>query len=105
MLVNLAFNIIIPAVILSKFSGEEHLGPEWGIIVALAFPIGYGIKDYFRASKVNCLSALGVFSVFMTGGISLLELDPKYTAYKEAGIPLLLWLAVIGSLKTPWPLV
>ena len=105
MFLNLAFNILIPVIILSKFSGEEHLGPEWGIVVALAFPIGYGIKDYFRARKVNFFSALGVFSVFMTGGISLLELDPKYIAYKEAGIPLLLGLAVIGSLKTPWPLV
>lgn len=105
MLVNLLFNIIIPAVILSKFSGENQLGPQWGIVVALAFPIGYGVKDYFRARKVNFFSALGVFSVFMTGGISLLQLDPKYIAYKEAGIPLLLGLAVIASLKTPWPLV
>lgn len=105
MLVNLLFNIIIPVVILSRFSGDEHLGAEWGIVVALAFPIGYGITDYFRAGKVNFFSALGVFSVFMTGGISLLELDPKYIAYKEAGIPLILGLAVIGSLKTPWPLV
>ena len=105
MLLNILFNIAIPAIILSKFSGEDQLGPAWGIVVALAFPIGYGIKDYFRAQKVNFFSALGVFSVFMTGGISLLELDPKYIAYKEAGIPLLLGLAVIGSLKTPWPLV
>lgn len=105
MLLNLAFNIVIPVIILSKFSGEQHLGPSWGIVVALAFPIGYGVNDYFRAGKVNFFSALGVFSVVMTGGISLLELDPKYIAYKEAGIPLLLGLAVIGSLKTPWPLV
>lgn len=105
MLVNLLFNIVIPAIILSKFSGDDWLGAEWGIIVALAFPIGYGVKDYFRANKINFFSALGVFSVFMTGGISLLELDPKYIAYKEAGIPLLLGLAVIGSLKTPWPLI
>eukprot|EP00903_Cladosiphon_okamuranus_P004445 g4443.t1 len=105
MLVNLLFNIAIPAIILSRFSGDAHLGPEWGIVVALAFPISYGVMDYFRASKVNFFSALGVFSVFMTGGISLLELDPKYIAYKEAGIPLLLGLAVIGSLKTPWPLI
>ena len=105
MLLNILFNIAIPAIILSKFSGEDQLGPAWGIVVALAFPIGYGIKDYFRAQKVNFFSALGVFSVFMTGGISLLELDPKYIAYKEAGIPLILGLAVIGSLKTPWPLV
>jgi len=105
MLINILFNIAIPAIILSRFSGNEHLGPTWALIVALAFPIGYGIKDYFRAGKINFFSGLGVLSVLLTGGISLLGLDPKYIAYKEAGIPLLLGLAVIGSLKTPWPLI
>ena len=105
MLVNIIFNIALPAIILSRLSGEEHLGPTWALVVALAFPIGYGIKDYFRAGKINFFSGLGVMSVLLTGGISLLELDPKYIAYKEAGSPLLIGLAVIGSLKTRWPLV
>lgn len=105
MLINLLFNIVIPTVILTKFSGQENLGPQMGIIVALAFPIGYGIKDYFRAHKINFFSALGVFSVAMTGGMSLLEIDPQYIAIKEAAIPAIFGLATLISLKTPFPLV
>lgn len=102
---NLALNIIIPTVILSKFSGEEHLGVKGGIIVALAFPIIYGIMDFFRARKINGFSALGVVSILLTGGISLFELDPKYMAIKEATIPGLLCIATLISLKTRFPLV
>lgn len=102
---NLALNIIIPTVILSKFSGEAHLGVKGGLIVALAFPIIYGIMDFFRARKINVFSALGVVSILLTGGISLLELDPKYIAIKEATIPAILGLATLISLKTRYPLV
>lgn len=105
MLLNLLLNIAIPTIILTRFSGPEQLGPQWGIVVALAFPILYGVKDYFRAHKINFFSALGVFSVTMTGGMSLLEIDPKYIAIKEAAIPALFGLATLISLKTKFPLV
>lgn len=105
MFINLLLNIVIPTIILTKFSGPAHLGPQFGIIVALAFPIVYGIKDYFRAQKVNFFSALGVFSVAMTGGMSLLEIDPKYIAIKEAAVPAIFGLATLISLKTRFPLV
>ena len=105
MLLNLLLNIAIPAIILARFSGPEHLGPQMGIIVALAFPVIYAIKDYFRAQKVNFFSALGVFGVTMTGGMSLLEIDPKYIAIKEAAVPALFGLATLASLKTRYPLV
>ncbi|WNO11014.1 VC0807 family protein [Teredinibacter sp. KSP-S5-2] len=105
LLLNLLLNIVIPTVILTKFSGENYLGVKMGIVVALAFPIGYGVMDFFRAKKVNFFSALGVISILLTGGISLLELDPKYIAIKEAAIPAILGLATILSLKTKYPLV
>ncbi|MEY4589231.1 MAG: hypothetical protein RL497_1307 [Pseudomonadota bacterium] len=105
MLVNLLINVAAPSIILSKFSGEQTLGPVWGLIVALAFPIGYGLWDFFRRRKVNFFSALGVFSTFLTGGMTLLKLPPEYIAIKEASIPLLFGLAVLGSLYTPFPLV
>ena len=104
-LLNLLLNIVIPTVILTKFSGDEHLGATYGVVVALAFPITYGILDFGRAKKVNIFSALGVFSVMLTGGISLLELDPKYIAIKEAAIPGVLAIVTLVSLKTPFPLV
>ena len=105
LLLNLVFNIVIPTVILTKFSGENQLGPQLGIVVALAFPIVYGVKDYFRLHKINFFSALGVFSVLMTGGMSLLEIDPKYIAIKEAAIPAAFGIATLISLKTKFPLV
>lgn len=105
MLPNLVFNIIIPTLILTKFSSEDMLGPTLGIIAALAFPIGYGLWDLKQSGKVNALSVLGIISVFLTGGISLLQLDPSYIAIKEAAIPGLIGLAVLISQKTSYPLV
>lgn len=105
MLVNLGFNVIVPTLILTKLSGDEYLGTTWGVVIALLFPIVYGLRDFQQRGKVNLFSGLGVFSVVMTGGISLLELDPQYLAYKEAGIPAIFGLATLVSLKTPYPLV
>ena len=102
---NLAFNILIPVVILSRFSGEESLGPTWGIVIALLFPIAYGLWDLRESGKINPFSVLGVVSVFLTGGISLLELDPQYIAIKEAAIPAIIGLAVLISQRTRFPLV
>mgnify|MGYP003683238053 CR=1 FL=1 len=105
MLLNLALNIIIPTVILTKLSGDEHLGTQWAIVVALAFPILYGINDFRHNKKVNLFSALGVLSIVLTGGISLLELDPQYIVIKEAGVPALFGIATLISLRTRYPLV
>ncbi len=105
MLANIGFNLIIPTLILTKLSKEEYLGPSWAIVVALAFPIIYGLKDFRLTRKPNVFSILGVISITLTGGISLLELDPQYIAIKEAGIPGLLGLATLYSLRTRFPLV
>ena len=102
---NLAFNILIPVIILSRFSGDDSLGPTWGIIIALVFPVGYGLWDLRESGKINPFSVLGVVSVFLTGGISLLELDPQYIAIKEAAIPAIIGLAVLISQRTRFPLV
>lgn len=102
---NLAFNILIPVIILTRFSGEDSLGPTWSIVIALAFPILYGLWDLRESGKINPFSVLGVISVFLTGGISLLELDPQYIAIKEAAIPGIIGLAVLISQRTRFPLV
>lgn len=104
-LANLAFNIIIPVFILSRLSGDDSLGPSLSIVFALAFPIGYGLWDLRQSGKVNPFSILGVVSVFLTGGISLLELDPKYIAIKEAAIPACIGIAVLFTQRTRFPLV
>lgn len=105
LLANLLLNIIIPTLILSKLSSDDYLGTKLAIVVALAFPFAYGLKDLIGSGKVNFYSALGIISIMLTGGIGLLELDAEYMAIKEATIPAILGIATVGSLYTRWPLV
>ena len=58
---SLLLNVVVPAVILMKFSSPERLGPVWGLVIALSFPLGYGIYDFFDRKKVNFISILGLF--------------------------------------------
>ncbi|GAK17022.1 hypothetical protein JCM19053_2132 [Vibrio sp. JCM 19053] len=88
-----------------KFSGDEHLGTAMALVVALLFPIIYGGMDLVRNKKFNFISALGFISVLLTGGIGLLELDTRWLALKEALIPGLIGLAVLGSTFTRYPLM
>ncbi|MFT7492283.1 MAG: hypothetical protein ACI80S_001883 [Pseudohongiellaceae bacterium] len=104
-LINILFNIIIPTLILSKLSGADELGVKWGLIVALSFPIIYGLRDLKRSGKFNVFSALGILSISLTGGMALLKLPPEYIIIKEATIPALFAIATLISLKTPYPLV
>ncbi|MDB4077326.1 MFS transporter, partial [Porticoccaceae bacterium] len=71
LLLNLAFNLLVPTLVLTKLSDPEFLGIKLAIVVALSFPIGYGIHDFLTRGKLNFFSALGVVSVALTGGISL----------------------------------
>ena len=102
---SLTLNIVIPVIVLMRFSGDDRLGPVVGLVVALAFPVSYGLYDLGRRRNYNVVSALGFISILLTGGIGLLKLDPQWIAVKEAGIPLLIGLVVLGSLKTRFPVV
>jgi len=80
---NLLFNIAIPVVIMTYGSAEEYLGPAWSVVIALSFPLTYGIVELRKTKKVNLFSVLGIVSVLLTGGISLLKLPAEYMAIKE----------------------
>lgn len=104
-LLSLGINIVIPAVVLMKFSGDEALGPIGGLVVALVFPLAYGLVDFARRREWNIVSMLGVVSVLLTGSIGLLQLDPKWIAVKEAAVPAIIGIAVVLSLRTRFPIV
>ncbi len=104
-LINLLFNIVIPTLILSKLSADHQLGPVWALVAALAFPLGFGVWELQQSKKVNFLSVLGVISVLLTGGMSLLQLDPAYIAIKEAAVPGLIAVIVLVSQRSKYPLV
>jgi hypothetical protein len=105
LLLNLICNIAVPTIVLTKFSTETRLGPQWGIVVALLFPLGYGIYDLIQRKKTNIFSIVGIGSVLLTGGLNQLKADVFWFAVKEAAIPTLFGVAVIASSRTKRPLV
>ena len=110
---NIGFNILLPIFILNKGKswfggGLERYFEDVAVgvlLIAIAFPVSYFTYDYFKRAKYNIFSILGLISVLMSGGIGILHIPTEWFAVKEAGIPLLLGLAVIISLKTPYPLI
>lgn len=104
-MVDLLVSILIPSVILMKFSGEDDLGATQALILALAFPVCWGLFELVRYRKFNFIALLGVISVFLTGGIGLLELDPQWLAIKEAAVPGIIGIAVLVSTRTRFPLI
>lgn len=104
-LVDLIVSIAIPAFILMKLSGEDQLGASGGLILALSFPLGWGIFELIKYKKFNFIALLGLANVLLTGGIGLLELDLKWLAIKEAAIPAIIGTAVVLSTFTSKPLI
>ena len=126
-LANILINVLIPVLALSYLSKDPafqeaigksvkpwHIGPVKAIIVALVFPIAYGVWYFFKTRKPNFFSALGLVSVLLTGGLTLFLWNDDGTVkpnaavlfgLKEGSIPLILGLAVLGSHYTTTPLL
>jgi hypothetical protein len=104
-IVSILFNIALPAIILSKLSEPERLGPNLSLIAALALPLGYFLWDFAKTKKANFISVLGFVSILLTGGLGLMQLDGIWFAVKEAAIPAIIAIFLVGSLWTKYPLV
>ena len=104
-MIDLLVSILIPSIILMKFSGPEDLGARGALIIALAFPLGWGMFELLKYRKFNFIALLGLISVLLTGGIGLLQLDAKWLAIKEAAIPGIIGIAILVSAYTPYPLI
>ncbi|MBJ7537668.1 VC0807 family protein [Marinomonas transparens] len=104
-MVDLIVSVVLPSFILMKLSGEDELGVSGGLILALAFPLGWGVFELIKHKKFNFIALLGLVSVLLTGSIGLFELDNKWLAIKEAAIPAIIGIAVLVSSFTPYPLV
>ena len=103
---DIIINVLVPVLVLSYLSEEGgkfwHIGPMWAMFVALAIPIGYGLWHYIKYRRMNVFSLVGLFSVILTGAITiyLWSGGPRVREYaallfgiKEAVQPL-----VLGSL-------
>ncbi len=105
LLLNLVCNVALPTAIMSWGSGERGLGPKWGLLVALLFPLGYGLHDFIRRRRFNFISAIGFVSVLITGGFGLMKLDGFWFAVKDGALPALIGVAVLASMRAKEPLV
>jgi hypothetical protein len=106
-IVNIAFNLLIPGLILSdwgkqglaflmKSAGQavtepNHLG-EARLVIAVAFPAAYFVFDYIRRRQANVISMFGFVGTLLSGAVGLMKLDPFWFAVKEAMFP-----GVIGA--------
>lgn len=102
---SLLINILIPAVILSKLSKENYLGPLYAFIIAISFPFLYGLYELIIKKKKSFIAVFGLVSIFLTGIIGIMNFPKEYIAYKEALIPFIIGMAILISIKTPFPLV
>lgn len=104
-LLEIAVTLLIPSLILMQLSKPESLGAAGALAVALAFPVGWGLRELAKSHRFSLFAGLGVVSLLLTGGIGLLELDTRWLAVKEAAVPGVLGLIVAGSALSRYPLV
>ncbi|MFZ1547209.1 MAG: VC0807 family protein [Candidatus Nitrotoga sp.] len=103
--VDLLVSIIIPSAVLMKLSNENSLGASGALIVALIFPLIWGLFEFMKYKKCNFIALLGLVSTLLTGGIGLLALSTQWLAIKEAAIPGLMGIAVLLSTYSRYPLI
>lgn len=104
-LLEIAVTLLIPSLILMQFSKPEHLGAADALVLALAFPFGWDLRELARSRRFSLFAGLGIVSLLLIGGIGQMELDIQWLAVKEAAIPGMLGLIVAGSALTRMPLV
>ncbi|MEY3294516.1 MAG: hypothetical protein RLZZ451_564 [Pseudomonadota bacterium] len=104
-LLEIGITILLPAIVLMQLSSAERLGPLRALLLALAFPLAWGLWDALKRRKLNWMAVLGVVSTLLTGGIGLLALDAGWLAIKEAAVPGLIGLVVLGSVWAKRPLI
>jgi len=103
--INLIVNVAIPMYIMTKMASADKLGPLNAVLVATAFPLVYGFYDFWKNKHINKISILGLVSVALNGVFTIIQLNPFWFAVKEAAIPALIGIFVLGSVWTKTPLI
>lgn len=96
-MLSLFLTIVLPVVILSWGKDKLGLSTQQAFIVALLFPLVYGLYELIRSKRIGFNPIIGVVGVLLTGGIGLLKLNPKWVAIKEGVVPLGFAAAILVS--------
>lgn len=88
-LFSLLLTIIIPSLLLEKLAGwiPHENADLMSLIIALSFPIGYGLWDYISKKNKSWMAILGVINISLSGGFALLQLSGEWFTIKEAAFP------------------
>lgn len=101
----IAVTILAPSIVLMQASGERALGPTGALLLALAFPLGWGLNNLRHRRSFGPLAGIGLVSTLLTGGMGLLKLDGSWFAVKEAAVPAMFGVAVALSSFMQRPLI
>lgn len=102
-LTEIGITILVPALMLMQLS--DRIGALPTLLLALAFPLGWGLWMMWTRRKFGLMATIGVISTAATGGIGVLHLDAQWLAVKEAAVPSLFGIAVAVSAFTKNPLI
>lgn len=102
---NIICSFVIPSVVLSQLSDHSKLGPVYALLLAIVFPLGFGIYEALIYKKASFVSILGFISTTLTGGFGLMELSGIWFACKEASVPAIIAILLVTSIKSHKPLV
>src|SRR5205807_1097733 len=83
--------------------GGHFISSQLTLLVALCFPLVYGIQDYIRRKHKNYVSLVGLVNILLTGSLALMSLNGIWFAFKEATLPSVLGCLVLFSAWTKNP--
>lgn len=93
--VSIIFYVVIPVFILNKLN--TTFDPLKTLIIALIFPLGYGVYDFMKRKQASPIAVLGIVSILIKGLFAFYKLDGFWFAIQEAAIPTFLGIFTIAS--------
>lgn len=87
---------LIPTIILLFLSDESKLGPFYGMLLSLAFPVAVELYSFVTGRKASYVSLFAIVGILLIGVISLLGLSEQWLAARRAAFYVIAGLAVIG---------
>lgn len=87
---------IIPTVILLTLSDESKLGPLYGMLLSLAFPVAIELYSVFTGRKASYISLFAIIGILLIGAISLFGLSEEWLAARRAAIYIMGGIAVLA---------
>lgn len=77
---------VIPTVILLTLSDESKLGPLFGMLFSLAFPVAIELYALLTGRKQSFISVFAIIGILLIGAISLFGLSEEWLAARRAAI-------------------